>query len=244
MHKKTILVTGISRGLGLALVESLLQSGYNVSGCSRTKTEAILHFESTYVDSFLWCACAIGDESQEQTFFNATVCHFGENTIYGLVNNAGIATEGILASFPNVELQRMLQVNLMGAMRMARLCVVPMMQNSNGRIINISSIIGSNGYTGLTAYSASKAGMDGFTRSLAREVGRRQITVNSVAPGYMKTDMSATLDNTKMQQIVRRTPIGRLAAVDDVVPVIQFLLGDTASAITGQTIAIDGGINC
>jgi 3-oxoacyl-[acyl-carrier protein] reductase len=116
--------------------------------------------------------------------------------------------------------------------------------NSGGRLINISSIIGLRGYTGLSAYSASKAGMDGFTRSLAREVGRRGITVNSVAPGYVETEMSSTLGPAQIAQIVRRTPLGRLATPEDVADAVLFLLSDQAGFITGQTLTIDGGITC
>lgn len=241
---KTLLITGISKGLGLSLTQSALANGYAVAGCSRTKNDDLIALEKQYPDTFLWIECTVGDAQSEQNFVDRAVQQFGATTIYGLINNAATAREGILATFPNVDSENIINVNLMGALRLARLAIVPMLNNYSGRIINISSIIGSNGYTGLAAYSASKAGMDGLTRSLAREVGRRQITVNSVAPGYMQTDMSSSLDDKKMQQIIRRTPIGRLASVDDIVPTILFLLSDNASVITGQTITIDGGINC
>jgi 3-oxoacyl-[acyl-carrier protein] reductase len=119
-----------------------------------------------------------------------------------------------------------------------------MIRTPGGRIVNISSIIGTRGYNGLTVYSATKAGIDGFTRSLAREVGRRQITVNAVAPGYMETEMSSGLSNGQKSQIVRRTPLNRLAGLQDVLPLICFLLSDQAQMITGQTILVDGGISC
>jgi len=114
-------------------------------------------------------------------------------------------------------------------------------RSGGGRIVNISSIIGLRGYTGLAAYSASKAGLDGMTRALAREVGRRGITVNSVAPGYLDTEMSERLEQRQRQQIINRTPQGRLGTVGDVVPVIRFLLGAEAGFVTGQTIVVDGG---
>ena len=115
---------------------------------------------------------------------------------------------GILATFPNVETEKILRVNLFGAIQMARaVSQVLLKKNNGGRIINISSIIGTRGYNGLSAYTASKAGLDGFSRALARELGRRQITVNSVAPGYFKTDMSSTLNEAQLSQIVRRTPL-------------------------------------
>ena len=155
------------------------------------------------------------------------------------------ASEGILASFPNVETERLIDINLLGAIRLSRLASRHMLaRRQGGRVINISSIIGSRGYTGLAAYSASKAGMDGLTRSLARELGRRNITVNSVAPGYLDTEMSSRLGRQQRQQICNRTPLGRLGMVEDVVPVVRFLLSDDARFITGQIIVVDGGITC
>jgi 3-oxoacyl-[acyl-carrier protein] reductase len=137
----------------------------------------------------------------------------------------------------------LLQTNLHGALYMAREALrVMYRQNNAGRIINISSIIGSRGYAGLAAYSASKAGLDGLTRALARENGRRNITVNSIAPGYLDTEMSSSLNDKKRAQIINRTPLKRLGNVDDITPSIRFLLSSDAAFITGQTITIDGGI--
>src|SRR5262249_30469345 len=153
-----------------------------------------------------------------------------------------IAKEGVLATFPNVESERIISVNLVAALRLSRLAMQAFLtRRGPARVINISSIIAIRGYTGLTAYSMSKAGMDGLTRSLAREVGPRQITVNSVNPGYLETEMSATLGDAQRQQIVRRTPLGRLGTVDDIVPVVLFLLSQEAAFITGQSIVVDGG---
>jgi 3-oxoacyl-[acyl-carrier protein] reductase len=160
------------------------------------------------------------------------------------VNNAGVAQTGILASFPNRETEKILRVNLFGAIQVARATSEHMLRSGKGgRIINISSIIGSRGYNGMTAYSASKAGMDGLTRSLARELGRRQITVNSVAPGYVLTEMSSVLTPVQLNQIVNRTPLGKLAEDEDVTNLVRFLLSDGARMITGQTILVDGGVS-
>jgi 3-oxoacyl-[acyl-carrier protein] reductase len=244
---KVVIVTGGARGLGLEIVRAVLNSGYAVATCSRKLSPALQELLGQYSgdDRLFWRACQIGQESEEDEFFRVATEWTGRRSFFGLVNNAGIAGEGILATYPNINTEEILRVNLLGSIRMARLALRRLLSaRTSGRIINISSIIGARGYTGLAAYSASKAGMDGFTRSLAREVGTRQVTVNSVAPGYLDTDMSASLRPEQRQQIVRRTPVGRLGTVADVTPVVLFLLSDEASFITGQTIVVDGGISC
>jgi 3-oxoacyl-[acyl-carrier protein] reductase len=242
---EVVIVTGGARGLGLAIVEDLLAQGYSIATCSRASNPRMLELGKQAPERFLWRACRIGEAAEEEAFFEAAVNWLGERTLYGLVNNAGVAGEGVLATYPAVDIQRILEVNLLGALRLARLFLrVMLSRNWSGRIINISSIIGSRGYTGLAAYAASKAGLDGATRALAREVGRRGITVNSVAPGYLETEMSAGLGGAERQQIVRRTPLGRLGTVADVVPLVRFLLGEQARFITGQTLIVDGGITC
>lgn len=239
---KHIIVTGGSRGLGLAIVNHLLTQGYKVSACSRTQTPALEVLERN-TPYFKWFPCEIGNPKQTSLFVKEACSWAGDSQLWGLINNAGIAKEGVLATFPNIESDALLQVNLNGALYMAREVLrVFLRQNSAGRIINISSIIGSRGYTGLAAYSASKAGLDGLTRALARENGRRNITVNSIAPGYLDTEMSSALSAKKRDQIIRRTPMQRLGTVEDITPAISFLLSNDAAFITGQTLTIDGGI--
>jgi 3-oxoacyl-[acyl-carrier protein] reductase len=245
--RRHVIVTGGSRGLGAAMVEGLLSDGYRVSTCSRSESEKIERFRAyaEYKDRFFWGQCSVGEADQVDRFVREAAAWSGQDGVYGLVNNAGVAQSGILASFPNAESERIIKVNLLGAIQMARAVSQRLLRNSDGgRIINVSSIIGTRGYNGLSVYSASKAGMDGLTRSLARELGRRQITVNSVGPGYVKTEMSAALDAAQLVQIVNRTPLGRLATEQDVLGAIRFLLSDAAAMITGQTILVDGGISC
>lgn len=246
MNNKHLIITGGSRGLGKALVNGFLAEGYSVSTCSRKKTEFVesIAGDAKLKDRFFWKEVSVGDDDQTDVFVNECVERAGETPLFGLVNNAGIAMAGILATFPNVETEKILRVNLFGAIQMARaVSQILLRQNKGGRIVNISSIIGTRGYNGLSAYTASKAGLDGFSRALARELGRRQITVNSVAPGYFKTDMSSTLNEGQLAQIVNRTPMGRLAVEDDVVELVKFLVSDKAAFITGQTILVDGGLS-
>lgn len=241
---KHIIVTGGSRGLGLALILSLLEAGYRISSCSRTRSQAIDELcAGPHADRFAHSLLNLEDTSAFEGFVRGCIEWGGP--LYGLINNAGIAMAGILATFPNVDSERILRVNLMGPLAMSRTAITHFLrQRTGGRIINISSIIGTRGYNGLSAYSASKAGLDGLTRSLARELGRLQVTVNSVAPGYLKTEMSGTLSQAQMGQIASRTPLGRLGDPEDVSGIVLFLLSDAARFMTGQVILVDGGISC
>src|SRR5580658_4419453 len=221
--QRVALVTGGSRGLGLAIVRDLLASGYRVGTCSRKLSPELRRLLEQHAsgNSLYWKDCEIGDSPAEEEFF-----------------------EGILASFPNVESERIVSVNLLAALRFSRLALQVFLKRAGpARIINISSIIAMRGYTGLAAYSASKGDLDEMTRSLAREVGRRQITVNSINPGYLETDMSKSLRHEQRDQLIRRTPLNRLGTVADISPFVSFLLSDEAAFMTGQSLVIDGGIS-
>ncbi|MGQ9370217.1 SDR family NAD(P)-dependent oxidoreductase [Azospirillum sp. ST 5-10] len=246
LNARAVLVTGGSRGIGLAIVERLLAEGYRVATCSRSRSPALDRLEAAHGAARLHrIACAIGDPAQEEALFAGLAEWLDGQDLYGLVNNTGIAGEGVLATFPTVDAEQLLQVNLLGALRVTRLALRRMLrQPPGGRIVSISSIVAQRGYTGLAAYAASKAGLDGMTRALAREVGRRGITVNAVAPGYVATELSASLGERQRAQIVNRTPLGRLAEPAEVAAVVAFLVGEDARFITGQTLVVDGGITC
>jgi 3-oxoacyl-[acyl-carrier protein] reductase len=241
---KLVLISGISRGLGLAFVKSLIDEGYCVAGFSQSKIDDDILYNSLFVSGkFYWAQLSISNPDEIEIFVKNAINFFPNSNLWGVINNAAISVDGVLATLPIIEIDKLLLTNLNGAIYFTRSVLRQMLRNNfGGRIINISSITGVRGYTGLSVYAASKAGLDGFTRSLAREVGRRQITVNSLAPGYMKSALSAGLNESQLSQIIKRTPLGRLCTFEDVSPILIFLMSNSASFITGQTFIIDGGL--
>jgi len=162
-------------------------------------------------------------------------------SIFGLVNNAAIAFDGALAVMHDSRIEQLVRVNTLSPIVLTKYVVRSMMADGGGRIVNISSIIGSTGYSGLSVYGATKASMIGFTRSLAREVGRMGVNVNAVAPGFMRTEMTQGLGSEQLQQIERRSALRHLPDIDDVAHAVEYLLGDTAKSITGTVLTVDAG---
>ena len=161
--------------------------------------------------------------------------------IYGLVNNAAIGAEGVLATMHNFTIERLVRVNTVSPIVLTKYVVRSMMSEGGGRIVNVASIIGFTGYSGLSVYGATKASMLGFTRSLAREVGRLGVNVNAIAPGFMDTDMTQGLEGEEREKVARRSALRRLPDVDDVANAVEFLLSDGAKSITGTVITVDAG---
>jgi len=239
--EKHIIISGGSRGLGQALVGGLLEAGYRVSTFSRSATDFTR--EKSAHERFHFEQADVSDAAQTETFVKSAVEKFGRP--FGLINCAGVARDGVLATMPEAQIDQLLAINLGGTLHLSRQVSREMLLESGGGVIlNISSIIGLRGYRGLSAYAATKAGMDGITRALARELGSRKIRVNSIAPGYLTTEMTHGLDDHQQSQIVKRTPLGRLGTPQDVLGSVLFLLSDAAKFITGQVLVIDGGITC
>ncbi len=236
-NQQVVIVTGGSRGLGLAIIRRLVTQGHQVATFSRSESPELQNIADS--DRLLWRSVDAQDAGALREFVKQVHQYFGR--IDALINNAGIAHDGVLALARDEDISQMLDVNLKAAILLAKECSRHMLVQESGHIINVSSIIAERGFSGLTTYAATKAGMIGLTRSLARELGSRNIRANAVAPGYLDTDMSQELDETQRAQICRRTPLGRLGKTNDVVPVIEFLLSPASGFITGQVIVVDGG---
>ena len=241
--RKVVVVSGGSKGLGQEIVKALLRhEAYQVATFSRSTSAFVetMQADSAFSERFLFQEVDLTNKAAVKSFIQQVKERFGAVDI--LINNAGIANDALLALQTDQEIDQMIEVNLKGTIGLTRLAVREMLPQRHGRIINITSIVGSRGYRGLAVYALTKAGLDGFTRSLARELGSRGITVNSVAPGFIETEMTHGLSEKQRQQIVKRTPLNRLGRPEDIVPFILFLCSDGADFMTGQTIVIDGGV--
>jgi 3-oxoacyl-[acyl-carrier protein] reductase len=236
--RRHIIISGGSRGLGEAIVRGLLDSGYRVSTFSRKTTKFIEQLTDN--DNFYFATADLADVSSVSAFLKSSEERFG--TPYGLINCAAIAADGMLAMMPEKTIGQLVAVNVEGTLKFTRLVVRRMLLSKlGGSIVNISTISALRGFKGLSAYAFTKGGMESFTRALARELGQQKIRVNSIAPGYYDTEMSRNLNNEQREQILRRTPLGRLGRPEDVVGPVLFLLSDQAGFITGQTLVVDGG---
>ena len=242
MTGRSVIVTGGSRGLGAALVEAFLDAGDRVATCSRSRTPAVDAWldDPSVRDRLLFEEVDLVDRAASDRFVRSVADRFG--TIDVLVNNAGVARDGVLGLMQDDDVDTVVDLNLKATIRVTRAAVRRMLPRGSGRVINISSIVGTSGYRGLAVYGATKAALDGFTRALARELGPRGITVNSVAPGYLRTEMSHGLDEEQLTQISRRTPLGRLGESTDVAAAVLFLASDPAEFVTGQVLIVDGGL--
>ena len=240
MSRKIVLVTGASRGIGRAIAERFAKEGHFVIGtATSTKgAEAI----GDYLSEFGGIGRVLdvcSDEAVEQLFDEI-------DSVYGavniLVNNAGITKDGLLMRMKNEDWASVIDTNLTSIYRVSRRAVRGMMKARHGRIINITSVVGQMGNAGQANYAASKAGVEGFSRALAREIGSRGVTVNCVAPGFVETDMTEELDERLVNSMLDAVPMGRMAQPDEIAAAVSFLASDDASYVTGAVLAVNGGM--
>lgn len=240
---RNIIVTGASRGFGLAIAARLAQSGERVIAVARTETEELrtaaqarVREQRGAIEFRRFDLAEIGGIAE---FVGALRKEFGP--LYGLVNNAGIGTSGVLATMREDQIETLVRLNTISPIFLTRCVVRSMMSERTGRIVSVSSIVATTGYKGLSVYSATKAALVGFTRSLAREVGELGITVNAVAPGFADTEMTRDLGEAEREKIARRSALRRLVGADDVAAAVDFLFSEQARNITGTTLTVDAG---
>ena len=240
---RNVVVTGGSRGLGLGIVRRLAAAGYSAIAIARKQsdplTSAIEEAGGAGRGGLHFVPFDLAEIEKIPDLVKSLRKDFGP--IYGLVNNAAIGAEGVLATMHNSTIERLVRVNTISPIVLTKYVVRSMMSEGGGRIVNVASIIGFTGYSGLSVYAATKASMLGFTRSLAREVGRLGVNVNAIAPGFMDTDMTQGLEGEEREKVARRSALRRLPEVDDVANAVEFLLGDGAKSITGTVITVDAG---
>jgi 3-oxoacyl-[acyl-carrier protein] reductase len=240
---RNVIVTGGSRGLGLGVARRLAGAGYRVIAVARKQnsdlTAAMQEADIENRGSFHFVPFDLAEIEGIANLVRTLRKDFG--AIYGLVNNAGISFDGVLALLPVSQIEQLVRVNTLSPIVLTKHVVRLMMADGGGRIVNMASVIAFTGYSGLSVYGATKASIIGFSRSLAREVGSAGINVNSVAPGFIETDMTRGLKEEQRLQIERRSALRRLACIDDVANAVEFLLGDKAKNITGTVITVDAG---
>ena len=240
---RNVIVTGGSRGLGLGIARRLNGAGYRVIALARKENTdllaAIQEAELANPGSFHFVPFDLAAIEEIPQLVKGLRKSFG--AIYGLVNNAGMSFDGTLSLMPTSQIEQLVRVNTVSPMVLTKYVVRSMMADGGGRIVNLASIVAFTGYSGLSVYSATKASLVGFSRSLAREVGRMGVNVNSVAPGFVETDMTHGMKDEQRQQIERRSALKRMADIDDIANAVEFLLSDKAKNITGTVLTVDAG---
>lgn len=240
---RNVIVTGGSRGLGLAIASTLAAAGYRVIAVARTETDelraAATASEKEQPGAIQFRAFDLSNTGAMADFVGSLRKDFGP--LYGLVNNAGLGSAGVLTMMRDEQIESLIRLNTLSPIILSKYVLRSMMIERAGRIINISSVVAATGYSGLSAYSATKASLVGFTRSLAREVGQLGITVNAIAPGFVDTEMTSDLTGGQREQIMRRSALRRMADGSDVAHGVEFLLSEKARNITGITLTVDAG---
>ena len=240
MKDKIILITGANRGIGHNILKKIATCGYTVIGTSRSKDGADMITEALKDSN----GKGIVMDVTNQESINSSVSKIKEDygTIYGLVNNAGITNDNLLMRMSDEQWNTVIETNLTSLYRVTKSVIKDMMKERTGRIVNIGSIVGMMGNAGQSNYSATKSGLLGFTKSLAREVSSRNINVNAISPGFIDTDMTRALSEEQIEALTKNIPLGRIASPDEVSSVVAFLLSDDSSYITGENINVNGGL--
>jgi 3-oxoacyl-[acyl-carrier protein] reductase len=239
---RNVIVTGATRGLGLAIATALAGGGDRVIAVARSESAELRAASAALPGTggaIEFRACDLADLAGIPAFVAGLRREFGG--FYGLVNNAGLGTSGLLGLMRDADVERLTTLNVVSPILLTKYVLRTMMLRRTGRIVNMSSIVSATGYSGLSTYSATKAALVGFTKSLAREVGSLGITVNAVAPGFVSTEMTKELTEEERAQIARRSALKRLPEPADVAAAVEFLLGNKASNITGTVLTVDAG---
>ncbi len=240
MSRTISLVTGASRGIGKAIALNLAKQGHFVIGTATTENGAKTIHDGLHEFGGIGRVLDVKNRDNIDNLFEEIESVYG--VVQVLVNNAGITQDGLLMRMDDAAWDGVIDVNLTAIYRMSKRAMRGMMKARYGRIINISSVVAQMGNAGQTNYATAKAGMEGFTRSLAREIGSRQVTVNCVAPGLIETDMTDELDERLINAMLDAVPLGRLGQPDDVAAAVSFLASDAASYITGVVVPVNGGM--
>jgi len=240
---RNVVVTGGSRGLGLGIARKLTCEGYRVVAIARQMSDqlasAMEHAEQTRRGALQFIPFDLGNIEKIPSLVKHLHQELGP--IYGLVNNAATGLDGSLAMMHNSQIEYLIRVNTVSPIILTKYVLRHMMSNGDGRVVNVASILGFTGYSGLSVYGATKASLIGFTRSLAREVGRMGVNVNAIAPGFMETDMTQSLEGKRREEVARRSALRRFTDVEDVADAVEFLLGAKSKSITGTVLTVDSG---
>jgi len=239
---RNVIVTGGSRGIGLGIARALAGLGYQVIALARGENAdlaAAMREAEAGAGAIRFRPCDLGDIAALGGLVRDLHAEFG--VLHGLVNNAGLGTSGVLATMPDVQIERLLRLNVQSPIVLTKYVARQMMATGGSRIVNISSIVASTGYSGLAAYAATKAALVGFTHALARELGPLGITVNAVAPGFVDTDMTQDLNPGQRAQIARRSALKRMPQTQDIAAAVGFLMSEAAGNITGTVLTVDAG---
>ena len=240
---KTAIVTGSTRGIGLSIANGLAKDGYNIVVCGRSQEtcdSSAKEISTKYGVKTLGIAVNVSKQSEVSDLVKQAISEFG--SIEVLINNAGITKDNLVLRMSEDDWESVIQVNLNSIFYFTKAVIRSMMKKRFGRIVNITSVVGVMGNPGQSNYAASKAGMIGFTKSIAKEYGSKGITCNAVAPGFIDTDMIESLPKDYIDNIISQIPVKRLGEPTEIANVVSFLSSDKSSYITGQVINVDGGV--